>query len=165
MTCEKAGVNRSTFYLHYETIGDLLAESVQYMQKQFFSHFSGMDDLAAKLSSCREEELFLLTPAYLRPYLSYVRQHRQLYRAAIGNPAVFSADKTYQQMFEHIFNPILDRLAVPPADRHYLMLFFLEGLAAIVGEWLKGDCADPMDHVIAVMQRCVLPPVEYKEKS
>lgn len=22
--CEKAGVNRSTFYLHYETIGDLL---------------------------------------------------------------------------------------------------------------------------------------------
>ena len=39
--CEKAGVNRSTFYLHYETIGDLLAESVQYMQKQFFSHFSG----------------------------------------------------------------------------------------------------------------------------
>lgn len=22
--CEKAGVNRSTFYLHYETIGELL---------------------------------------------------------------------------------------------------------------------------------------------
>lgn len=29
--CEKAEVNRSTFYLHYETIGDLLDESVQYM--------------------------------------------------------------------------------------------------------------------------------------
>ncbi len=26
--CEKAGVNRSTFYLHYETIGDLLSECV-----------------------------------------------------------------------------------------------------------------------------------------
>ena len=25
--CEKAGVNRSTFYLHYETINDLLEES------------------------------------------------------------------------------------------------------------------------------------------
>ena len=25
--CQQAGVNRSTFYLHYETIGDLLAES------------------------------------------------------------------------------------------------------------------------------------------
>lgn len=35
--CEKAGVNRSTFYLHYETIRDLLAESVEYMTKQFLS--------------------------------------------------------------------------------------------------------------------------------
>ena len=32
--CETAGVNRSTFYLHYETIGDLLAESVDYMNDQ-----------------------------------------------------------------------------------------------------------------------------------
>lgn len=29
--CETAGVNRSTFYLHYETIGDLLAESAEHI--------------------------------------------------------------------------------------------------------------------------------------
>lgn len=29
--CSRAGVNRSTFYLHYETIEDLLAESVSHM--------------------------------------------------------------------------------------------------------------------------------------
>lgn len=34
--CEKAGVNRSTFYLHYETVGDLLEESLEYMQKNFW---------------------------------------------------------------------------------------------------------------------------------
>ena len=28
--CEKAGVNRSTFYLHYETIDDLLSECIEY---------------------------------------------------------------------------------------------------------------------------------------
>lgn len=37
--CEKAGVNRSTFYLHYETIGDLLAESIEYMHKNTFLFF------------------------------------------------------------------------------------------------------------------------------
>lgn len=35
--CEKAGVNRSTFYLHYETIGDLLTESTEYIIRQFES--------------------------------------------------------------------------------------------------------------------------------
>lgn len=33
--CEKAGVNRATFYLHYEILGDLLAESAQYIIDEF----------------------------------------------------------------------------------------------------------------------------------
>lgn len=33
--CEKAGVNRSTFYLHYETIDDLLYEAIEMINKRF----------------------------------------------------------------------------------------------------------------------------------
>ena len=33
--CEAAGVNRSTFYLHYETMADLLSESAQYIIDRF----------------------------------------------------------------------------------------------------------------------------------
>ena len=36
--CETAGVNRSTFYLHYETISDLLSESVNYLNDQFLAY-------------------------------------------------------------------------------------------------------------------------------
>ena len=35
--CEVAGVNRSTFYLHYETMSDLLSESVSRMNEQFLA--------------------------------------------------------------------------------------------------------------------------------
>ena len=34
--CEKAGVNRSTFYLHYETMDDLLKESIELINKRFY---------------------------------------------------------------------------------------------------------------------------------
>lgn len=155
--CEKAGVNRSTFYLHYETIADLLAESVEYMHRKFLSHFSCPDSLAQRLPVCPEEDLFLLTPAYLETYLSFVRDNRQLYRAALENPVIFSADVTYQQLFRHIFDPILNRLSVPPSDRNYIMLFYLNGLSGIVGQWLKDDCEDSIDHIIAVIHRCVVP--------
>lgn len=37
--CEKAGVNRSTFYLHYENTSDLLAETLQYILDSFTSCF------------------------------------------------------------------------------------------------------------------------------
>lgn len=40
--CKKAGVNRSTFYLHYETIADLLDESVEYMLNGFLNIFLKM---------------------------------------------------------------------------------------------------------------------------
>lgn len=36
--CERAGVNRSTFYLHYETIADLLDESISYMNGKFLEY-------------------------------------------------------------------------------------------------------------------------------
>lgn len=35
--CEKAGVNRSTFYLHYESIDDLLEETMQYIIKNLLN--------------------------------------------------------------------------------------------------------------------------------
>lgn len=38
--CETAGVNRSTFYLHYETMADLLSESAQYMNEQFLTYMN-----------------------------------------------------------------------------------------------------------------------------
>ena len=41
--CEKAGVNRSTFYLHYENTRDLLEESVEYMNNHFLTYFSEQD--------------------------------------------------------------------------------------------------------------------------
>lgn len=37
--CNKAGVNRSTFYLHYESINDLVEETMSYINKKFMDYF------------------------------------------------------------------------------------------------------------------------------
>lgn len=38
--CEEADVNRSTFYLHYETVGDLVDETTEMINKTFPVVFS-----------------------------------------------------------------------------------------------------------------------------
>lgn len=38
--CEVAGVNRSTFYLHYENTADLLKETTQYILDKHFSYYN-----------------------------------------------------------------------------------------------------------------------------
>lgn len=155
--CESAGVNRSTFYLHYETIGDLLEESIAYLNRDFHSHMKPIDSaLIERLATCPEEELHFITPEYLLPYLSYIRSHRRLIRTALANSGTLRLNDTYERMFRHVFTPILTRYHISPEDQHYTMAFYVQGLMAIVEEWLKSDCADSMEHVAAVMQRCVM---------
>lgn len=153
--CEKAEVNRSTFYLHYETIGDLLEESIDYIQKKFLSSFQGKQSVKPKIQDCSHKELMWITPDYLRPYLQFIKDYQQLYRAAIERPAVFHSDRTYQKMFLHIFDPVLERFDVPVAERHYLMAFYLKGISGIIGEWLKEGCKDPIEQIITIIQKYV----------
>lgn len=155
--CAVAEVNRSTFYLHYETINDLLTESVSYMNKQFLDYMEhDTESFVKKLWDCPRDELYLVTPEYLTPYLGYIKEHKRLFRTAMEKAEVLGADDIYGRMFRHVFTPILERCNVPKEDRTYLMAFYISGLMAVITEWLKGDCVDSMDHIIAVMQRCVM---------
>lgn len=159
--CAAAGVNRSTFYLHYETIGDLLAESMEHMNRQFLDYMAyDAEAFMAKLHTCPMEELYLLTPEYLTPYLNYIKEHRRLFRTATENAAVLGLNSSYNRMFRHVFTPILERYGVPQQDRAYLMAFYIQGLMAILTEWLKGDCADSIEHILAIIRRCIMRPQE-----
>ena len=154
--CEAAGVNRSTFYLHYETMADLLSESISHINEQFLFHMKKPPEtFIAKLRDCSPDELYLITPEYLIPYLDYIEQHRRLFCTAMENAAVLEMDKSYDRMFRHILAPILDRYGVPQKERRYIMAFHIHGIMAIISEWLKDDCADSIEYVADLIQRCV----------
>ena len=154
--CEAAGVNRSTFYLHYETMADLLSESVSHMNEQFLTYMKkGSQTFVTKLRDCPLDELYLITPEYLTPYLGYIEQHKRLFRTATENAAVLGMDKSYDRMFRHVFTPILDCYGIPQQDRRYIMAFYIQGLMAIISEWLRNDCADSIAYVVNMIQRCV----------
>lgn len=153
--CEVAGVNRSTFYLHYETIGDLLEESLEYIQNEFFKSFKGEKGIIPNFQDCPKENLMLITPERLFTYLNFIKYNRQLYRAALERPAVFQADRTYKELFQHIFEPILERFSVPTDERHYRIIFYLKGISGVIEEWIKDDCKDSVDQMITVIRNCI----------
>ncbi|MBR5539064.1 MAG: TetR/AcrR family transcriptional regulator, partial [Clostridia bacterium] len=64
--CEIAGVNRSTFYLHYETVGDLLDETARYLLNDFLSYFStDTKRVALNLENCELNDLVFICDKYL----------------------------------------------------------------------------------------------------
>lgn len=154
--CEKAGVNRSTFYLHYETVGDLLAESAQYIIDQFVASMPhDTVDFLEKLPNRPLEELYLITPEYLTPYLTYIKEHHRIFKATVEQASALQMTVAYEKLNRYVLTPILKRFQVSPDDQKYVMQFHIAGLMAIINEWLKDNCKDSIEHIVSVIQLCV----------
>ena len=150
--CEKAGVNRSTFYLHYETIGDLLDESVQYMFDQLFEYFPDKDThVMNDIKNAELADLYLITPHFLEPYLTYISEHKRLFATALKKSDSLRLGDSYDKLFTHVLSRILDRFGIPENRKKYMLKFYIYGIIAVIGEWLKNDCAESIDFIIEII--------------
>ena len=156
--CKRADVNRSTFYLHYENMTDLLAESIEYMNGDFLSYFKiKVANFLQNIEKCQIEDLVLVSSKYLTPYLSYIKKNKKLFQTAIKRAATLNLENSYQRMFEHIFNPILERFHFPVSQRKYVTTFYIHGIIATITEWLKNDCVDEIKDVENIIIKCTNP--------
>lgn len=156
--CGAAGVNRSTFYLHYDNVNDLLTETVEATYKNFFERFGEVATQNVSIAEKSDDELFLVTPKYLMPYLEFVEENRKLFNLMYEKNEMMGAEKTYTSWFREIFGPILTRFGVSEKEQPLIMIFYLKGLIGVVTEWVKHDCAESKDEIISVIQKCIVKP-------
>jgi len=156
--CEKAGVNRSTFYLHYETIDDLVNEAMKNVNRRFVACFTqNEDEFYRKINGGQLEDLVLVTQDYLRPYLRFIRENRKVYRASFRNPNEMRVHERYRELKKNILEPILKKFGVPETRWRYYIAYYIEGVAAIVKEWLNRDCQDSVEDIADIIEECVRP--------
>lgn len=154
--CIKAGVNRSTFYLHYENTYDLLDEATQYILDGFLSYFTtDTKSIASNLANSNLDELNFINSKYLTPYLTYIMENKEIFSTALSHIKSFNFDRVYERMFEHIFNPILDRFHYSEEDRKYVMMYYLNGINAISFEWVKDDCKKSIEEISKIIDTCI----------
>lgn len=158
--CTKAGVNRSTFYLHYESISDLIEETMNYINKKFVDYFNeNSKDFIEKIKYSPLEELKLVERRYLNPYLNFIRDNKKIFKASFYNPIGMSAFDKFNHLKQYILIPILERFNVPEKERNYLIAFYINGIMAIIKEWIDKDCKESIDDVENIIIKCVR---EYK---
>lgn len=148
--CQKAGVNRSTFYLHYETMNDLLEETLAYSTKSFEEQFQ-VDNNGDKLDPMND--LVLVKPQYILPYLRFLKQNKKVYIAAMSQPKVLSADKYFDKVYFQIVLPVLQKLQVPANEQQYVATFYTSGLHNMVFAWVKGGCVEDENFICEIMMK------------
>ena len=145
--CHIANVNRSTFYLHYSNMNDLLEETIESLNLSFNSHFKSKENESTIISKENIEDLLLINDDHLIPYLNFIKENKNIYKVLKTHPQLFNANKTYDQMFRKLFVPIMNRFGLDEKWHKYLMDFYISGLTSIVFDWVYDDCKIPVQEV------------------
>ena len=154
--CKKAGVNRSTFYLHYENTVDLLDETARFLLGDFMSYFNVNEKtITNNFKESSLDDLNFISNEYLQPYLTYVKDNKSVFLTVLLHSVSFRFNEIFQSLYDNIFNPILERYNYPVGDRKYAMIFYLNGITAIVTEWLKEGCEKTIDEVSEIIYGCI----------
>lgn len=145
--CKKAGVNRSTFYLHYENLNDLLEETINYVGNKFKAKFDDIennDDFTKAI---------LTNSKYLKPYLTFIKENLKIYKLMHEKPHLFKIDYITKHLYENIFDIALSNHLVLEKEKKYIFAFYTDGVLWIIKKWIESNCDDDIDLVINIIEK------------
>lgn len=157
--CKKAGVNRSTFYLHYENLSDVLSECVENMMTRLRAYYPDITWESLKA----EGQDRLVTDELILPYLRFLKDHQRLFQSVIRNSSKLSLPEYYTKLFKDIFSPAMDNFQIQDWKRKYVSAFHIEGMVAIVKEWIEGGCEESPEEMSSLIISCVTDPASLME--
>ena len=144
--CEKAQINRSSFYLHYLDIHDL----VDKMGKEM------MQDIREMLHTEQNAISFMLTESSLTDMITYVEKH-QLFFDIYLNHYTSEANETFSLLWEHHGKSYLQEhfTNIDESEMWYHFSFYKAGFLSVLSQWVKNGCVEEPEKIAKLIIRSI----------
>lgn len=146
--CEKAGINRSTFYLHYSGVGPLLEEiyreSFQVLNKQYES--TPPDHPSRTPLSYESFQIIC----------EHIRQNKEFYCLFFQMNTSFPIKEGFDAMWEHTFVPLYKKIGI--TDSEIMLHRFVciqSAFTSTVRFWTENDCLLPVNDIATILHECI----------
>lgn len=142
--CEKAGVNRSTFYAHYTDIFDMIEKMKTNLQKELLESYPVPGAVA------------VLSLESLLPFLRHIHSHMDFYRVALQTRREFPIRQGYQQMWKQVVIPLCQKADITSESE--MMLYFIgfqAGLTMILKQWVDTGCQESEEKIAQIIRNCI----------
>ena len=135
--CDKAGVNRSTFYRHYDNIADVLDEIVEDIGKII------TDTNASSYSDPDHAD------DYIYQAVRFFDEHHEY------DPLILSDQISLQMVFDRFEQLIMPGIGVSLSDieRRYLVKYLLGGTYAIIKDWVLNQRKESAKQIADILYR------------
>ena len=125
--CEKAQLNRSTFYAHYAEPREVLAEAEEDILNETAGHIKQIG--AQKKGGGKE---------YVSSFLRYIRENDRVFRVLLVTAADPAFKNRFMQLsllsvFEHM------QLTMDNEKQQYIYSYLLNGSFGIITQWIRSD--------------------------
>ena len=152
--CKFAKVNRSTFYLHYQNTYDLLDEIIDNLNLSFHKHLN-TDSNRLNINTDKLSDLFFISDKYLIPYLEFIKENKNIYKALRNNPYLFNANKTYEKIFTNVLSPIMTRFGLDEKWHKYMIDFYINGISSLILDWTYDDCKYSVNEISLLIKKII----------
>jgi AcrR family transcriptional regulator len=137
--CDRAELNRSTFYAHYQEPNDLLIE------------------IETELLDATEEHLKKIgaeneigAHKYILSFLQYIRQNDKPFRALLidSTDPEFRSRFMQQSIIQFVENL---RIVLPKELEQYIFSYILNGSTGIIIQWIRSDYAADENEIVNLL--------------
>ncbi|WP_198536642.1 TetR/AcrR family transcriptional regulator [Paenibacillus sp. DMB5] len=122
--CNSAGINRSTFYLHYANAYELL----EYVEQEIINNTSAyLDKIEAGDNGT----------TYILAFLDYIKKDEELFSVMLltSNENVLFPKRLLSEILKNIDSQL--QLNVPDRLKRYTYSYLVNGSLAIIQEWIQ----------------------------
>lgn len=137
--CDRAELNRSTFYAHYNEPNDLLNEietELLYATEEHLKKIGNENDEGAH--------------KYILSFLQYIKQNDKQFRTLL----IDSADPEFRSRFmQQSIIQFIDnlRIELPKELEQYIFSYILNGSTGIIIQWIRSDYAVNENEIVNLL--------------
>lgn len=144
MICDKAGVNRSTFYAHYADIYDMIEQMEKNLRKELMKGYP-VPGSVKPLSI----ESFI-------PFLTFICDHRDFYRVALRTRREFPLKQGFEPLWNQIVKPLCQRAGIlSEKEMMYYWVGFQAGYTMILKSWVENDCTEKVEQIAEIIHNII----------
>lgn len=144
LICDRAGVNRSTFYAHYTDIYDMIRQMETNLQKKLMENYPA------------SEKVIPLSPESFITFLKFIREHRDFYRIALKARREFPLKQGFEPLWEQVIRPLCLKAGISSENE---MIFYFVGFQAgftmILKRWVEQGCAESEEKIAQIIQNII----------
>lgn len=144
LLCEKAEVNRSTFYAHYTDIYDMIEQMESNLQKELLNSYS----VPGSVTPFSQESFI--------PFLKFIHEHDKFYRVALKNRRDFPIKQGFDPLWNEVIRPLCIRSGLrSETEMLYYFVGFQAGFTLILRRWVEQGCIEKEEEIAQIIRNII----------